>query len=149
MNVSTKRFIGRSWERNYYIPLRVRREVTRRDNFICVFCGLEGIKSLCHLIPLCRGGNNHAENLAVCCKGCCREKRFQLPLEFFFNGFWGACDEVEEEGLLTKEKANVLKEISSLIEGILELQRGVQRCFERGEGEEFVKDIEKFMEVQK
>lgn len=149
MNVSTKRLVGRSWERNYHIPLRIRRKVTERDNFTCVFCELEDVKSLCHLIPLCRGGNNSPENLVVCCKGCCREKRFQLPLEFFFNGFWGACDEVEEEGLLTKEKANIIKSISGLLEDILGLQRDVQGYFERGEGEGLMRDIEKFLEVKK
>jgi len=45
-------------------------EVYQRDKGKCVYCG--SIKDLCldHLIPLIKGGDNEADNLALACKPC-------------------------------------------------------------------------------
>jgi len=150
MRFNRKKLIQKSWERNSYVPVRIRKEVLKRDNSICVFCELENVRSLCHIIPYSRGGDDSPENLVVCCKGCQQKKKYQLPLEFFFDGFlWDYEFEDREEGTLTREKEDILKSISGLLKGIIGLQRDIQGYFERGQGQSLMKDIEEYLEVKK
>lgn len=57
----------------------IRKEVYKRDNFICQYCGIYCLdnyltddKSLTldHLTPFTAGGNSKVENLVTCCREC-------------------------------------------------------------------------------
>lgn len=41
-----------------------------RDDYKCVYCGSTEDLTLDHIIPLSRGGNNDASNLATACRSC-------------------------------------------------------------------------------
>jgi hypothetical protein len=56
------------------IPLKLRDEILRRDNFKCVFCGRganDGVKlHVDHIIPFSEGGSSEADNLQTLCEEC-------------------------------------------------------------------------------
>jgi 5-methylcytosine-specific restriction endonuclease McrA len=53
-----------------YIPPRVRKAVSEKYNFTCVYCGSKEKLEIDHIIPLCSKGTNEADNLQVLCKAC-------------------------------------------------------------------------------
>ena len=59
-----------------------RREVFRRDNFTCQYCGMES-KSLTidHVVPRHRGGTHDWENIVSACPICNRRKGGRTPRE--------------------------------------------------------------------
>lgn len=53
--------------------LQLRERVFARDDFRCVYCGVDLIKSephCDHVVPLARGGTNDIDNLATACGPC-------------------------------------------------------------------------------
>lgn len=51
----------------------------------CFYCKepLNGAGEFDHKIPVSRGGSNHAENIALACRTCNRDKRDKTSEEFF------------------------------------------------------------------
>ena len=59
-----------------------RREIFRRDNFTCQYCGLETRKlTIDHVIPRHRGGGHDWENIVSACPACNRKKGGRTPSE--------------------------------------------------------------------
>lgn len=72
-------------ERLRYIPLRVRFDVFKRDNFTCRKCNAKGqrvggksLLSVDHVIPVFYGGSNKIDNLQTLCLKCNISKRTKL-----------------------------------------------------------------------
>lgn len=59
------------------ISTKTRFEIFKRDNFTCQYCG-KGTPSVVlevdHIIPVCKGGENHKDNLITACFDCNRGK---------------------------------------------------------------------------
>ena len=63
------RLSGADWD-------ALRREVFRRDDYVCVYCGQRGGDLECdHVVPVIKGGSNEMGNLVTSCAPCNRSKR--------------------------------------------------------------------------
>jgi 5-methylcytosine-specific restriction endonuclease McrA len=59
-----------------------RRNVFRRDNHTCQYCGhVGGDLTLDHVVPRSRGGRNAWENIVTACRECNSRKRDRTPAE--------------------------------------------------------------------
>ena len=58
-----------------------RRNIMRRDNFICQYCGKKSDLTIDHVIPKSRGGADIWENLATACEKCNVKKGNKTPKE--------------------------------------------------------------------
>jgi len=59
-----------------------RRNVFRRDNHACQYCGhVGGDLTLDHVVPRSRGGKNSWENIVTACRECNSKKRDRTPNE--------------------------------------------------------------------
>ncbi len=59
-----------------------RRNVFRRDNHTCQYCGhVGGDLTLDHVIPRSKGGKNSWENIVAACRECNSKKRDRTPFE--------------------------------------------------------------------
>jgi hypothetical protein len=59
------------------------KEVFKRDNYICQYCGSVGGKlEADHIIPFSKGGKDSLENLTTSCRKCNRQKRDKSVEEF-------------------------------------------------------------------
>jgi 5-methylcytosine-specific restriction endonuclease McrA len=58
------------------------KEVFKRDNYICQYCGSKNNLSIDHKIPLARGGSHDIDNLCIACKPCNSSKNTKTPEEF-------------------------------------------------------------------
>lgn len=71
-----------------YNPYRnvelTRRNVIRRDNGKCVYCGSKDELTVDHIIPRSRGGENSWNNLVAACKRCNNVKDNKTPEEVGF-----------------------------------------------------------------
>jgi hypothetical protein len=56
------------------IPVRVRREVWRRDQGRCVDCSSRERLEYDHIIPVSKGGSNTVRNIELRCESCNRQK---------------------------------------------------------------------------
>ena len=63
------------YTKNHKVPM-TRRNIYRRDENMCVYCGEKMNRELTldHVIPRCKGGQNTWENLVTACKDCNNEK---------------------------------------------------------------------------
>lgn len=62
---------------------RIMKEVFRRDNYTCQYCGAKGGKlEADHIIPFSRGGTDDLSNLVTSCRRCNRQKKDKTPEEF-------------------------------------------------------------------
>ena len=52
------------------IPIKLRAEVFRRDNHLCLKCGAEDGLSIDHIVPVSKGGQNALDNLQTLCMPC-------------------------------------------------------------------------------
>ena len=52
------------------IPIKLRAEVFRRDNHLCLRCGAEDDLSIDHIVPVSKGGQNTIDNLQTLCMPC-------------------------------------------------------------------------------
>lgn len=58
-----------------------RRNVMRRDSFICQYCGKKSSLTIDHVVPKSRGGGDTWENLTTACERCNVKKGNQTPKE--------------------------------------------------------------------
>jgi len=65
-----------------YIGVDLRHTILEQQNYTCYFCRKKKIKSLCHDLPKCRGGETELSNLLVCCTSCRRQKEELTALEY-------------------------------------------------------------------
>jgi HNH endonuclease len=61
----------------------LRKEVFKRDNFTCSYCGnIGGVLECDHIVPFSKGGSNELENLTTSCRKCNRQKKDKSVEEF-------------------------------------------------------------------
>ncbi len=59
-----------------------RREIFRRDNYTCQYCGKQGVTlTIDHVFPRYRGGPHHWENVVAACSKCNHIKGGRKPEE--------------------------------------------------------------------
>ena len=66
-------------------PQGLKRELMRRQDNTCVYCGYRRIGSsldIDHVVPVARGGSNDIDNLQVICRRCNQRKGVQTDQEF-------------------------------------------------------------------
>jgi 5-methylcytosine-specific restriction endonuclease McrA len=74
---------ARLFQRNAKEWYRLIKEVFKRDNYICQYCGKAGGKlEADHVIPFSKGGKDTIENLVTSCQKCNRQKRDKTVDEF-------------------------------------------------------------------
>lgn len=59
----------------------VKREIFRRDNYTCQYCGKQHDLTIDHVLPRHRGGTHSWQNLVTACSTCNRKKGGRTPLE--------------------------------------------------------------------
>jgi len=70
-----------STERIWKIPPVNRREVLKRDNHSCQYCGSNKHLTLDHVIPVSKGGQHKWDNVVTACEPCNQRKRDRTPIE--------------------------------------------------------------------
>ena len=70
-----------STERIWKIPPVNRREVLKRDNHSCQYCGSNKHLTLDHVIPVSKGGQHKWDNVVTACEPCNQRKRDRTPFE--------------------------------------------------------------------
>ena len=70
-----------STERIWKIPPVNRREVLRRDNHSCQYCGSNRRLTLDHVMPVSRGGQHTWNNVVTACERCNQRKSDRTPQE--------------------------------------------------------------------
>lgn len=68
-------------ERPWKIPPVSRKEILRRDEHQCQYCGNRKQLTIDHIIPLSRGGKHIWNNVAIACACCNRRKGNKTPEE--------------------------------------------------------------------
>lgn len=68
-------------ERLWNIPPVSRREVLRRDNHACQYCGSNRHLTLDHVMPVSRGGQHKWDNVVTACEKCNQRKSNRTPVE--------------------------------------------------------------------
>ncbi|SEJ40557.1 5-methylcytosine-specific restriction endonuclease McrA [Deinococcus reticulitermitis] len=58
-----------------------RRNVLRRDHFVCQYCGGHDELTLDHVLPRSRGGRHAWDNVVTACRGCNQRKGNRTPEE--------------------------------------------------------------------
>ncbi|MDY6937079.1 MAG: HNH endonuclease [Cyanobacteriota bacterium] len=66
-------------ERIWKIPPVNRREVLRRDNHTCVYCGSRKQLTLDHVLPKSKGGTHTWDNVVTACSPCNARKGDRTP----------------------------------------------------------------------
>ena len=61
-------------QKRNHIPTHVKREVWRRDQGKCAYCGSQERLEFDHIIPVSKGGSNTARNVQLLCEKCNRSK---------------------------------------------------------------------------
>lgn len=70
-----------SVERIWKVPPVNRREVLRRDNHACQYCGSHKHLTLDHVIPVSKGGLHTWDNVVTACEQCNQRKSDRTPPE--------------------------------------------------------------------
>lgn len=68
-------------ERHWKVPPVNRREILRRDNHTCQYCGSLKNLTLDHVLPRSRGGTHTWNNVVIACAPCNGRKGNRTPLE--------------------------------------------------------------------
>ena len=68
-------------ERFWRVPPVARREILRRDNYTCQYCGNTKNLTIDHVIPRAKGGLNTWENVVIACEPCNNRKGNRTPHE--------------------------------------------------------------------
>lgn len=66
-------------ERIWKVPPVNRREVLRRDNHACQYCGSRKQLTLDHVVPRSKGGTHTWDNVVAACSGCNSRKGDRIP----------------------------------------------------------------------
>lgn len=69
MRISAAEVVKPSDGRSYYLPIKIRKAVLKRDGYHCLFCGV-WTTYVAHDKLLCLGGEDSVENLVCCCRTC-------------------------------------------------------------------------------
>jgi 5-methylcytosine-specific restriction endonuclease McrA len=72
------RLISGNPERHWKVPPVSRREVLRRDNHTCQYCGSTRHLTLDHVIPRSKGGGHTWDNVVTACQRCNTSKGSRL-----------------------------------------------------------------------
>jgi 5-methylcytosine-specific restriction endonuclease McrA len=75
------RLVSGNPERHWRVPPVSRREVLRRDNHACQYCGSTKRLTLDHIIPRCKGGLHTWDNVVTACERCNSTKGSRLLSE--------------------------------------------------------------------
>jgi 5-methylcytosine-specific restriction endonuclease McrA len=75
------RLVSSNPERHWKVPPVSRREVLRRDNHACQYCGSGKRLTLDHVIPRSKGGQHTWNNVVAACERCNSKKGDRLPQE--------------------------------------------------------------------
>jgi 5-methylcytosine-specific restriction endonuclease McrA len=70
-----------STERIWKVPPVNRREILKRDNHSCQYCGSNKRLTLDHVIPVSKGGEHKWNNVVTACEPCNQRKRDRTPHE--------------------------------------------------------------------
>lgn len=68
-------------ERLWKVPPVNRREILRRDNHACQYCGSTRKLTIDHVIPKSKGGPHTWDNVVAACESCNSKKGDRLPQE--------------------------------------------------------------------
>jgi hypothetical protein len=69
--------------KDLFFWLNVRKNIFKRDNYKCTYCGVYAEKLECdHIIPVSKGGSNDMDNLTTACRTCNRQKKDKSVAEF-------------------------------------------------------------------
>lgn len=71
--------INSATERIWKVPSVNRREILRRDNYQCQYCGNKKHLTLDHVIPRSKGGQHSWDNLVTACMTCNSRKGDRIP----------------------------------------------------------------------
>ncbi len=66
-------------ERSWKVPAVSRREVLRRDNHTCQYCGSTRRLTLDHIVPRSKGGRHSWDNVVTACEPCNTRKGNRTP----------------------------------------------------------------------
>ncbi len=114
--------------------------VWRRDNFQCVYCGVQSSQlrekegrrptlSIDHIIPVSRGDGRQAiEDLATCCKACNREKNDRTPEE------WGLLPTFLQPGVSYKDNMLVTEKCDTSVTKALPEKRREEKRENKTQG---------------
>ena len=69
------------YTKSYYLPIKTRKQVLKRDHYRCVFCG-DWTTYVAHDKLLCLGGEDTVDNLVTCCKPCWIKKDKMTVAEY-------------------------------------------------------------------
>ena len=72
------RLLDSNPERHWKVPFVSRREVLRRDNHTCQYCGSSKRLTIDHVIPRSRGGQHSWNNVVTACERCNSRKGDRL-----------------------------------------------------------------------
>jgi len=61
---------------------KIREVLKEKMGDLCFYCGEKSPKTLDHLLPLSKGGDNDDENLVLCCRSCNSQKKNKTALEY-------------------------------------------------------------------
>jgi 5-methylcytosine-specific restriction endonuclease McrA len=75
------RLKGGNPERHWKVPPVNRRDLLRRDNHTCQYCGSTKHLTIDHVIPRSKGGQHKWENVVTACERCNQTKGDRLPHE--------------------------------------------------------------------
>lgn len=67
--------------KSYYLPIKIRKQVPKRDHYHCVFCH-QWTTYVAHDKLLCLGGEGTVDNLVTCCQGCRNAKDRMTVAEY-------------------------------------------------------------------
>ncbi|MBX8464271.1 MULTISPECIES: HNH endonuclease [unclassified Deinococcus] len=76
--IRLRRYVRRP--RVHPVPFN-RRNVLRRDTFVCQYCGSSEELTLDHVLPRSRGGRHTWENVTTACRACNQRKGNRTPEE--------------------------------------------------------------------
>ncbi|MGK7891367.1 MAG: HNH endonuclease [Leptolyngbyaceae cyanobacterium] len=68
-------------KRKWKVPPVNRREVLRRDNYACQYCGSKKRLTLDHVVPRSQGGPHTWDNVVTACEPCNASKGARTPQE--------------------------------------------------------------------
>ena len=70
-------------ERNSKLWKKISKDILKRDNYTCAYCGKRGgILEIDHILPISRGGSDNKSNLVTSCRHCNRQKKDKTVEEF-------------------------------------------------------------------
>ncbi|KKJ01096.1 HNH endonuclease [Prochlorothrix hollandica] len=75
------RLIHTNPERHWKVPPVNRREVLKRDNHTCQYCGSRSALTLDHVLPRSKGGPHSWQNVVTACESCNGKKGDRTPTQ--------------------------------------------------------------------